>query len=103
MSESIVHSRDRYNQGSYNQDGERVMVSGTSIITGASLLSIDTSLALIEEVLVSVKGAAQAGGDCAYVTYDHGADGLLDLYIWDDVGDAATTDTTVSWVAWGTK
>ena len=77
-----------------------LMRSGLATFTGSSL-SIDTGLTLIVEGFVTVFAAAQAAGALGYCTYDHGADGLLDLYGWDDAGVAAANAGTVAWMVLG--
>lgn len=72
-----------------------------SIAVTVSELSVDTGLALIEDAYVTVKGTTQGAGVIAYATVDFGADGLLDIYGWDDAGAAASVATTVSWIAIG--
>jgi predicted RecA/RadA family phage recombinase len=74
--------------------------SGMAAVTGSSL-SIDTGLTLIVEAFVSIKDATQAATAAAYATYDHGADGLLDIYCWDDAGVAAVLAADVAWMALG--
>lgn len=78
------------------------IVAGTEAFTG-TVADIDTGLTLIQTVQCTVKETAQAAGDPAYVTYDHGADGLLDLYAWDDAGVEAANAGTVAWLATGLK
>ena len=77
------------------------MARGTAAFTGSSL-NIDTGLSVITEVIACVKDTNQSAGDAAYVTYNHGADGLLDLYAWDDAGVAAANAATVTWLVFGT-
>lgn len=77
-----------------------LMRSGIATVTGTDT-DIDTGLTTIVEVFVSLKDTTQGAGDAAYVTYDHGADGLLDLYCWDDAGSAASNAATVAWLALG--
>jgi len=103
MVEAILQTRKAYNSGGYNPGGGNLMTSGTATVTSGSSLSVDTGLTTILQVMVAVKTATTGTGDAAYATYNHGADGLLDLYVWDDAGAAAANVATVSWVAFGTK
>ena len=82
------------------RQAEPKMRSGSVTVTG-STADVNTGLRLIRHAVASVKIGAQADGDAAYVTVDFGADGLLDLYAWDDAGAAATTAATVHWLAVG--
>jgi len=74
--------------------------SGQSAVTG-NLLNIDTGLRVIKQAWASVKIATQGAGEAGYATVNHEADGLLDLYCWDDGGAAATVAATVYWIAIG--
>ncbi len=74
--------------------------SGSATFTGTDT-DIDTGLTTISQVVVTVKDTNQAAGDAAYVTVDHGADGLLDVYAWDDAGSAASNACTIYWIAIG--
>ena len=80
-------------------NGQR-MQSGLATFTGTDL-SIDTGLTLIVEAFVTVFAAAQAAGALAFCTYDHGADGLLDIYGWDEAGVAAANAGTAAWMVLG--
>lgn len=101
MSEALLKDRAGHNSGANSAGSDKVMKTGTATFTGSDT-DIDTGLTLIEEVVVSVKDANQGAGDAAYCTYNHGADGLLDLYAWDDGGLAASVACTVTWMAIGT-
>ena len=81
--------------------GGTTMVSGSSTQTGHDA-DIDTGLTTILRAWVQVKDADQGAGDAAYCTIDHGADGLLDIYAWDDAGVEATVEATIYWFAIGT-
>lgn len=74
---------------------------GSAAVTG-SLTDLITELSEIKWAAAFVKDTNQGAGDAGYVTVNHGADGLLDLYCWDDAGAAATVEATVYWVAIGT-
>lgn len=80
----------------------RAIRMGSAAVTG-SLANIDTGLTLIEFAFAITKIAAQGANTSGYVTLDHGADGLLDLYCWDDAGAAASVAATVYWIAFGTQ
>ena len=67
----------------------------------ASELSIDTGLTLISVAVANAKMAAQGANTNGYLTVDYGADGLLDIYGWDDAGAAASTAGPVVWIALG--
>lgn len=84
-----------------NIKGKEIAV-GSSAVTG-TLADIDTGLSLIQNVQATIMIATQGAGEAAYVTVDHGADGLLDLYVWDDAGVAATIEATIYWIAFGLK
>lgn len=73
---------------------------GEAAVTG-SLADIDTGLRVIHHAVANVKIATQGAGEAAYLTLDYGADGLLDIYAWDDAGSAATVAATVEWLAVG--
>lgn len=78
---------------------------GSAAVTG-SLLDIDTGLALIENVQVSLKQTTAGVGN-VFVTANHGSDGLLDLYVWkptssdDNTLIAGSAPATVYWTAHG--
>jgi hypothetical protein len=104
MAEGILQTRKAYNSGGYNPGGGNLIKTGTaSITTGGSLLNVDTGLTTILQAFITVKDTDQDPADGAYCTYDHGTDGLLDIYVWDDAGQAAANDTEVSWMVIGTK
>ena len=79
---------------------------GTSTVLGSQsgvLVDVVTGLTTINFAVATVKDDAPAStADGAYAILDHGADGKLDFKTWDAAGDAATNDTVVYWVAFGT-
>lgn len=81
--------------------GGLIMTFGVAAVTGSDT-DIDTGLSVISQVFLSLKDANQAATDAAYATADFGADGLLDIYCWDDAGVAAVNAATVAWMAIGT-
>lgn len=89
-------------------NGELGSVKGVEITTGSLTFTgtdtdEDTGLTLIQSIICTVKATAQAANDAAYVTLDHGADGLFDSYAWDDAGVAASNACTIYWIATGLK
>ena len=87
------------------QTGNKKLKFGSTAVTGSEL-SIDTGLTLITGVVAILKQATAGVGNLL-VTVDHGADGLLDLYVWkptsadDNTMIAGSAAATVYWVAWG--
>jgi hypothetical protein len=73
---------------------------GSSAVTG-TLADVATGLTEIKFAFAGLKDTDQGAGDAAYVTVDHGADGALDLYAWDDLGAEAGVATTVYWLVVG--
>jgi predicted RecA/RadA family phage recombinase len=73
---------------------------GVAAVTG-TLADVDTGLTIITRAFATIQSTTQGAGEAAYVTLDHGADGLLDFYAWDDAGAAATVATNVNWLAIG--
>lgn len=95
-------------EGVISFNGELASIRGKEIVTGSSavtgsLADIATGLTLIQSAIASVMITTQGAGEAAYVTVDHGADGNLDLYAWDDGGVAATVAATVYWIVIGLK
>jgi len=76
------------------------IVVGSDAVTG-SVASLDTGLSTIVFAAACVMHANQDANDAGYCTVDHGADGLLDVYAWDDAGAAATNENTVYVIAIG--
>ena len=71
-------------------------VSYQSVVITGSTTDLDTGLNTVENVIATVKDSNQAAADGAYVTCNFaGNTGLVDLYNWDDAGNAAVNNTTV--------
>ncbi|MEJ2248035.1 MAG: DUF2190 family protein [Candidatus Lokiarchaeota archaeon] len=85
-----------------NIRGNGQLVAGSSTVTG-NITDVATGLTVIQYAVATAKGTAQAANDAGYCTVDFGADGLLDIYCWDDEGGAASNAATVYWMAWGLK
>lgn len=81
-------------------NGLRMRTGNVAALT-ASELNIDTGLTLISMAVATAKMAAQGAGTNGYLTVDFGADGLLDIYGWDDAGAAASVAGPVCWIALG--
>ncbi len=77
-----------------------VMKTGTFALT-ATTTDIVTGLTIILFAFATIKTATQGAGEVAYVTLDHGADGMLDIYGWDDAGAEASVETDVDWLVFG--
>lgn len=73
---------------------------GSDSITG-SIASLDTGFGTIVFAAACNTHSNQDAGDAAYCTVTHGADGLLDVYAWDDAGAAATVANTIYVMAIG--
>lgn len=73
---------------------------GSDAVTG-SIASLDTGFSTIVYAMACNTHSNQDGGDGAYCTVTHGADGLLDVYAWDDAGAAATVVNTIYVLAIG--
>lgn len=84
--------------------GTRVSYGTSTVSGGASTgTDIDTGLNTIVNAQATVKDTDQAAGNGGYCTVDYdGTDGYLDIYVWDDAGAAAGSDTVVDWIAIGT-
>jgi hypothetical protein len=79
------------------------IVVGTVPITAATggALNVNTGLNILLAAVGCAKDTDQAAGDIAYVTFDFGSDGLLDIYCWDDAGALAASAGTVMIIAIG--
>jgi len=85
----------------------RKMARGVTSVTGSET-DLDTGLAQVEDVVVSIKQSAAPGLDIALVTWALGtASGQINLYCWKPtaVADctliAATVAVDVEWIAIG--
>ena len=77
--------------------GYHIMMIGLhTITTDGHILSVDTGLNRIIGAWTQViSDAPTTSTEAAYCTIDHGADGLLDIYAWqDDIATEAATETT---------
>lgn len=80
----------------------KLLKMGSGTVTGATLV-VATGITTILGAVVTINEDPGAGvGDVfqATVTFTGGD---LTIAIWQDDATAATEDTSVSWVAWGTE
>lgn len=82
--------------------GGKTLKVGAGEVTGATL-DVATGLTTIEGAVATLNEAPGAGaGDVQQVSATFSG-GTLTISIWQDDSTAATEDTSVSWVAWGTE
>lgn len=81
--------------GQYRASYQAVAVVGYTV-------DINTGLNEISYAQATVKTTQQQASEAGYVTVNFGADGLVDLYAWTDLGAAAVLSATVLVLAIGT-
>jgi len=84
--------------------GHYVMaVCKQTLTTDGHIASLDTGFGNILAAFVQVISDNPATAtEAAYCTVDHGADGLLDIYAWqDDIATEAATETSVYVLVFG--
>lgn len=83
-------------------DAGDVMKRGTGVVTGATLV-IATGLSAIEGGGAFLNEDPGAGAGDVFSITSTFSEGDLTISIWQDDATAATEDTSVSWIAWGTE
>ena len=80
----------------------KALKMGVGVVSGATLV-VATGLTTILGAVVTINEDPGAGaGDVFQATATFAA-GDLTIAIWQDDATAATEDTSVSWLAWGTE
>jgi hypothetical protein len=80
----------------------KVLKFGTVECTGATV-DVATGLARVDGCVVSLGEAPGASVGDVFATSWSASGGTLTLSIWQDDATAATEDTTLSYLAWGTR
>lgn len=86
--------------GISTEDSALKMGAGT--VTGATL-EVATGLTTITGAVVSINEDPGATAGDVFTSTCTFSGGTLTIAIWQDDATAATEDTSVSWVAWGTE
>jgi hypothetical protein len=87
-------------KGGIAEDGV-VTKRGAGEVTGATLV-VATGLTTITGAVVTINEDPGAGAGDVYQATATFSGGNLTIAIWQDDSTAATEDTFVSWIAWGT-
>lgn len=82
-------------------DGNILKV-GTGTVTDATLV-VATGITTLEGAVVTINEDIGAGAGDVFSATATVSGGDLTIAIWQDDGTAATEDTSVSWIAWGTE
>lgn len=90
----------RYPHGLSDADGY-VTKRGTGTVTGATL-DVTTGLTTIVGHGAFLNEDPGAGAGDVFSVSSTASGGTLTIAIWQDDATAATEDTSVSWIAWGT-
>lgn len=91
-----------YASGTVGEDGEPATASGVAEVTGATLV-VDTGLSEVDGAVVSLNEAPGAGAGDVFTATVTASGSEITISIWQDDATAATEDTTVSWLAFGSK
>lgn len=75
---------------------------GTGTVTDATLV-VATGITTLEGAVVTINEDIGAGAGDVFLATATVSSGDLTISIWQDDGTAATEDTSVSWIAWGTE
>ena len=75
---------------------------GTGIVTDATLV-VATGITPLEGAVVTINEDVSASAGDVYTATATVSAGNLTISIWQDGSEAATEDTSVSWIAWGTE